>query len=288
MREASRSNAISALPTIQAARRNSAMIRQMMRVRGQDLWVVVKPGSKSRPPLLLFNGIGANVELAEPFMREMGDIETVIFEIPGVGRSPAPALPYRPSTVARWAEGVVSQLGYDRIDVAGVSWGGAMAQQFAHQYPALCRRLILAATAPGVLMVPGKLSVLWKMASPRRYVDPKYMRSIAAEIYGGAFRHDSSLANAHAEKLKGASNVGYVYQLLAISGWTSVLWLPSLEQPTLIVMGSDDPIVPLVNGRILATLIPNSRLEVMSCGHLFIVTMPGETASLFRRFIEEG
>jgi len=288
MREASRSNAISAPPTIHTARRDTAMIRQMMRIRGQDLWVVVKPGSKSRPPLLLFNGIGANVELAEPFMREMGDVETVIFEIPGVGRSPAPTLPYRPSTVARWAEGVVSQLGYERIDVAGVSWGGAMAQQFAHQYPALCRRLILAATAPGVLMIPGKLSVLLKMASPRRYTDPKYMRSIAAEIYGGAFRQDSSLANAHAENLKSASNVGYVYQLLAISGWTSVLWLSSLKQPTLIVMGRDDPIVPLVNGRILATLIPNSRLKVMSCGHLFIVTMPGETASLFRRFIDEG
>ena len=70
---------------------DSAMIRRMMRVRGQDLWVVVKPGAKTRPPLLLFNGIGANAELAEPFMREMGDVETVIFDIPGVGRSPAPA-----------------------------------------------------------------------------------------------------------------------------------------------------------------------------------------------------
>jgi pimeloyl-ACP methyl ester carboxylesterase len=114
------------------------------------------------------------------------------------------------------------------------------------------------------------------------------MRSIAAEIYGGAFREDSSLAAAHAENMKGASRLGYVYQLLAISGWTSALWLPSLTQPTLIVMGRDDPIVPLVNGRILAKLIPNSRLKVMECGHLFIVTMPGETASVFRRFLDEG
>ena len=174
------------------------MNARMVRVLGQDLWVSVKPGAKGRPPLLLFNGIGANVELAEPFMREMGDVETVVFDIPGVGGSPLPKLPYRPSTVARWAAGLMHQLGYDRIDVAGVSWGGGMAQQFAYQYPRVCRKLILAATSPGVIMVPGKLSVLWKMASPRRYVDQDYLHSIAAEIYGGNLREDPSLIHAHA------------------------------------------------------------------------------------------
>ena len=58
------------------------MNARMVRVLGQDFWVSVKPGAKDRPPLLLFNGIGANVELAEPFMREMGDVETVVFDIP--------------------------------------------------------------------------------------------------------------------------------------------------------------------------------------------------------------
>jgi len=264
------------------------MIRRMIRVGDQDLWVVVKPGVKTRPPLLLFNGIGANAELAEPFMREMGDVETVLFDIPGVGHSPPPTLPYRPSTVARWAAGVASALGYDRLDVAGVSWGGAMAQQFAHQFPGLCRRLILAATAAGVLMVPGKPSVLWKLASPRRYMDPKYMQSIASELYGGKFLLDPTLAATHAANMKGSSNRGYIYQLLAIAGWTSAPWLPWLKQPTLIVMGRDDPIVPLVNGRVLARLIPNSQLTVMPCGHLFIVTMPAETASMFIRFLDEG
>src|SRR5208337_3265258 len=51
-----------------------------------------------------------------------------IFDIPGVGGSPLPRLPYRPSTVARWAAGLMRQLGSDRIDVAGVSWGGGIAR----------------------------------------------------------------------------------------------------------------------------------------------------------------
>src|SRR5208282_2050252 len=110
--------------------------------------------------------------------------EVVIFDIPGVGGSPLPRLPYRPTTIARWAVGLMKQLGYDKIDVAGVSWGGGIAQQFAHQYPAICRKLILAATSPGAIMVPGGISVLWKMATPRRYVDKQYMQRIAADIYG--------------------------------------------------------------------------------------------------------
>jgi poly(3-hydroxyalkanoate) depolymerase len=267
--------------------RSAGMNARIVRVLDQDLWVVTKPGRKDRPPLLLFNGIGANAELAEPLMRAMGDIEAVIFDVPGVGGSPLPKLPYRASTVARWAAELTRQLGYEKVDVAGVSWGGAIAQEFAHRNRAICRRLILAATSPGALMVPGKLSVLSKMASPRRYMDPGYLRSIAAEVYGGNFRLDPSFVNAHAENMKGASNLGYLYQLLAVVGWTSVFWLHTLKQPALVVMGNDDPIVPLVNGRILARMIPDARLEIMNCGHLFAVTMPHETAAIFRHFLGE-
>src|SRR5882672_5646015 len=100
------------------------MKARMVRVGRQDIWVAIKPGAKDRPPLLLFNGISANLELAEPFMRAMTDVEVVIFDVPGVGNSPLPLLPYRPSTIAGWAAEIMRQLDYDKIDVAGVSWGG--------------------------------------------------------------------------------------------------------------------------------------------------------------------
>lgn len=264
---------------------NAVLKTQMIRVGRQDLWVAVKPGPKSRPPLLLFNGIGANLELADPFMRAMPETEVVIFDIPGVGGSPLPHLPYRPTSIARWAAGLMKQLGYDQIDVAGVSWGGAIAQQFARQYPAYCRKLVLAATSPGAIMVPGQLSVLWKMATPRRYVDKEYMRKIAADIYGGAFRDDPDLIGSHAKNMKGSTDLGYIYQLLAAAGWTSLPWLHRLPQPTLVLMGKDDPIVPLVNGEILARLIRRARLHVIDDGHLFFVTKPQETALRVQGFL---
>ena len=122
------------------------------------LRVGVRPGDKSQPPLLLFNGIGANIELVGPFLEALDGLEAIIFDVPGVGGSPAPRLPYRPWHLARLSARLLDQLGYGHVDVLGVSWGGAIAQQFAFQQAKRCRRLILAATSPGHLMVPGKLA----------------------------------------------------------------------------------------------------------------------------------
>ena len=257
-------------------------------INGQLLQVAIRHGRGSGPPLLLFNGIGANWELARPFLQALTRTTAIIFDVPGVGGSPRSLLPYRPSTLARLAAALVAELGYAEIDVVGVSWGGGIAQQFAHQYPKLCRRLVLAATAPGVTMVPGGPSVLWKMLTPRRYTDKNYMNRIAADLYGGAFRSDPSLIGRHAATMHGARSLGYFYQLLAVAGWTSLPWLWSLPQPTLILMGSDDPLVPAINGHILKALIPNAELQIIDDGHLFIVTKPGETAGLIEAFLADA
>jgi pimeloyl-ACP methyl ester carboxylesterase len=120
----------------------------------QPLCVVTTRGPEGRPPLLLFNGIGANWQLAKPFLHALTNTAAITFDVPGIGGSPLPSLPYRPSTLARLAAGVVAQLGHRQVDVAGVSWGGGVAQQFAHQHGDTCRKLVLAATSPGAIMVP--------------------------------------------------------------------------------------------------------------------------------------
>lgn len=268
-------------------RQRGAIETRQVTIDGQLLQVAIRRGSGSRPPLLLFNGIGANWELAKPFLDALTGTSAIIFDVPGVGGSPRPAWPYRPSTLARLAADLVAELGYAEVDVAGVSWGGGIAQQFAHQFPKRCRRLVLAATAPGFTMVPASPSVLWKMATPRRYTDKDYMNRIAADIYGGAFRDDPSLIGRHAAAMHGARSMGYFYQLLAMTGWTSLPWLWSLPQPTLILMGRDDPLVPPINGHIMASLIPNAELHLIDDGHLFIVTRPAETAGLIEAFLAD-
>ncbi len=182
---------------------------------------------------------------------------------------------------------VLDHLGFDEADVLGVSWGGAIAQQFALQHPSRCRRLVLAATAPGVLMVPGHPSVLLKMLTPRRYVDKRHAQRIAGDVYGGAFRREPELVERTLRHVRFSSRSGYYMQLGAALGWSSLPWLPALRQPTLIMAGDDDPLIPTINARIMRCLIPDARLEVLPCGHLFLVTLAERSARIVDAFLGE-
>lgn len=256
-------------------------------VEGRTLRVGVRRSEETLTPLLLFNGIGANIELVEPFLDALDGPEAVVFDVPGVGGSPAPWRPYRPCTLARLSARLLDQLGHEQVDVLGVSWGGAIAQQFAFQHGKRCRRLVLAATSPGHLMVPGKPTVLLKMATPRRYKDPDYMKRIAGDIYGGMLRSSPELVSRHLRHVRWSSDYGYYLQLIAGFGWSSLPWLRLLAQPTLVMAGTDDPIVPIANGRILTKLIPDARMVTIDDGHLFLVTSAKQCAELVSEFLSK-
>src|SRR5437660_4990421 len=133
----------------------------------QRMRIAIRPGNGTRTPLLLINGIGVNLEVLQPFVDALDPaIEVIRFDVPGTGGSPAPRIPYRFSAHARLVTQMLDQLGYQQVDVLGISWGGALAQQFAFQYPVRCRRLILVSTGTGALMVPGRPWVLATMATP--------------------------------------------------------------------------------------------------------------------------
>jgi len=166
---------------------------EQVQIGPQRIRYGVRAGDSSRVPLLVLNGLGANIELARPFIDALNAPPIIIFDVPGVGGSPTPRSPYRPAGIARIAEGLLDHVGISGVDVLGVSWGGAIAQQFALRNPVRCRKLVLAATSPGALMVPGRPSVLFRMATPRRYVDPAHARRVAGHIYGGDFRRDRAL-----------------------------------------------------------------------------------------------
>lgn len=237
-------------------------------------------------PVLFFNGIGANIEAVAPLAQALGDRGFVIFDMPGVGGSPEPVVPYNPFTMAWTTAQLLDALGLDQVDVMGVSWGGAMAQHFTLQHPGLVRRLILCATSAGMVMMPGKLSALSKMADPRRYVDAAFMQKHFRTLYGDGLGNSPDRV-AHMARLRPPTTRGYMYQLLAMLGWTSAPALPFLKKPTLIMMGEDDAIVPLVNGRILHGLIPDSELEIFEGGgHLFLLSHREQSVSCIRAFLD--
>lgn len=260
-------------------------------VRGLAVRVSVRPGrgaQADRPPLLLCNGIGASLEALQPFVDALDPDRGVIrFDVPGVGGSPAPPVPYPMAGLASWVGALLTRLGHRRFDVLGLSWGGGLAQQLAAQSPRRVRRVVLVATGTGSLMVPAHPRVLARMLTPRRHRDPDYAAAVAADIYGGTMRTDPQ---AGADLLHAATRAGprrgYYFQLLSGLGWSSLPGLPFIRQPTLVLAGDDDPIIPLVNGRVLARLIPHATLHVYPGGHLGILTESRDLAPVVERFLD--
>jgi len=238
-------------------------------------------------PLLIFNGIGASAELLRPFMLRL-NVPVLTFDLPGVGASPAALVPGRMRHLAALASRVLDTLEIPCCHVMGISWGGGLAQQFVRQYPERTVRLILAATSTGQLMVPPRPSVLLKMATPLRYLSAGYFRRIAGDIYGGDFRGDPDRAREHAKHMTPPTLLGYFGQLYALTGWTSLFWLHSIRAPTLILAGSDDPVVPLENARLLARRLRQARLCTYDCGHLFVLTRVEAVARDIEAFLREA
>ncbi len=82
--------------------------------------------------------------------------------------------------------------------------------------------------------------------------------------------------------------MGYVYQLTAFLGWSSLPFIRFLRMPTLVMAGDRDAIVPMANAHILNFALPNSRLHVVEDGgHLFLVTQAEQTVSEITEFLDE-
>ncbi len=261
---------------------------RVLHIEGLDIKVSVRGSGQ---PLLLIMGLGGNMGMWEPLERELvpRGLQTITFDAPGTGGSTGWLLPRRMPAIARVVQRVITALGRAQVDVLGVSLGGAIAQQLARQAPHRVRKLVLAATMPGVGGMPAAPRVLMRMSTPRRYRDPEYFAAVAGELYGGRSRQaGGSPVHATASRFAAPPTwAGYLHQLYAIQGWSSMPWLHRLRHRTLVMAGDDDPIVPLINGRILAWRIPRAHLHIVhGGGHLFLLEEPASSAATISQFLQ--
>jgi len=244
----------------------------------------------SGPPLLLLTGIGANLDMWNPFERLVRGHEVIAVDAPGTGMSERSRLPLRMRDLARIVEDLLRALDVEQTDVLGYSFGGLLAQELAHRAPARVRRLILCATAQGVPLIPPRPGPALLLLTPARYYHPKLFELIVPRIAGGLTRREPSrlAEQATARLARPPQLLGYGYQLYAASGWTSLPWLCRLRQPTLIIAGDDDPIIPLANPRLMARLMPDARLRVVEGGgHLFLIDEPESVIEDIHEFLDD-
>lgn len=238
-------------------------------------------------PLLLVNGIGANLEMWEPLRRQLVR-RSVAVDLPGTGGSPTPLLPLSIRDSARLVLRAVDALGVGTVDVLGFSFGGSVAQELARLAPARVRRLVLASTSCGWGSVPGSPLALATLSSPLRYYSPAFFRAVAPVVVGGRGARSQRFLDRQA-RLRAArppSLRGYWYQLCAASAWSSWAWLHTLQQPTLLIAGDRDQVVPAVNARLMAGLLPDCRLRTWSDGgHMLLLDSADRVAPVLEEFL---
>jgi pimeloyl-ACP methyl ester carboxylesterase len=240
-------------------------------------------------PLLLIAGVAASIEAWGPLRRLLSGRQVISFDAPGVGASPPFKRPARMPRLARLVARLLDRLECPHADVLGHSFGGVLALQLTRSHPERVRRLILAATIPGVGGVQNPFTVMrlfnprgaWRLHEPRPH-------KVVGRLVGGVTRENVTAYEAY-ETMRLAhpwSHIGYAQQAFALCGWSSIPWLQRIQQPTLVLAGDDDPLVPVVNSLIFTRLMPHSQRHIVSAGgHLFLVDEPERVAGLIDDFL---
>ncbi|MES2818348.1 MAG: alpha/beta hydrolase [Pseudomonadota bacterium] len=236
------------------------------------------------PPLLMINGLGGLIRSFDPLRAQLKDYRTITLDVPGIGKSQKPASPLRMPMHADILAELLDRLDLNRVDVFGVSWGGALAQELALRHPGRVRRLILAATSAGpmLMMKPGDL--LSFFTSSKKAPDSQGMQQIGHRR--NSVRGLLKVGGVH--RMVSLNTRSYYHQMMAVLGWTSLTRLWRLRSPTLIIAGEHDPVTRLYNARILHRAIRRSELVILPDeGHFFLVTSAAETAELIRGFLRK-
>jgi poly(3-hydroxyoctanoate) depolymerase len=240
------------------------------------------------PPLLMIHGIGAPLEFWSRLEANLEDFRTITVDPPGSGRSSNPRLHFGMRQFAGILDDLIAHLELDSVNVLGLSLGGMMAQELAHRSPDKVAKLVLASTTCGLGSVPASPKVLAAIMSPLRFYSRRHYEQIAPMMYGDQVAEDRSLLTEHMEVRKRIrpSVVGHFIQLKAAFTWTSRPWLRSLEMPVLVIAGGDDQVVPVANGRMLASTVRDGRLEVIAGGsHLCLLQEPRRASQLIADFV---
>lgn len=243
----------------------------------------------SGEPLLLIQGMsGTHVAWGEPFRGRMEEsFDVVAFDNRGIGLSAPIDGPFTIVEMAADTAGLLDELGIESAHVVGISMGGMIAQELALAHPERLRSLTLGCTycgGPGSQLMPEENArkLMEGLASGDR---EKAIRASYEVNLSPAFRADESRFAAFHEMATRvpAAKQTIELQVQAIFGHDTSSRLDEISNPTLIVHGTDDGVLPVANGELIASLMPAARFEPLEAvGHMFWWERPERSADLIR------
>ena len=255
-------------------------------VEGTTVRYLVKEAMSDAPPLLICNGLGQSIEILFPLIKELGGRTVICCDMPGVGQSQVNCGVRTIPDYSNFVLTLLSQLEVERFDILGISWGGAIAQQMAYAAPDRVGKLVLAITsAGGIGSWWGTPVALSEVMFPLRFMSKSYGNFIGPWMYGGETALRPEQFKAYSKHAIRPTFEGYFAQVKAMCNWTSLPWLKTLQQPTLVLAGQFDGLMPIPNQILLADQIPNASLHVFPADHLLMYSRRREVGKLISSFL---
>nr|WP_246568599.1 alpha/beta hydrolase [Streptomyces flaveus] len=253
--------------------------------------------------VLLIHGIGDSSDTWRDVMPGLAKYHRVIApDLLGHGRSDKPRADYSLAAYANGMRDLLSVLGIERATIVGHSLGGAVAMQFAYQFPDRCERLVLvgtggigrqvtpllrAATLPGASLLLQALqlpTVRWQWGAAVKVL--QWLRTDLGVDAPDLLRVLEALPDA-------TSRNAFVRTLRAVVDWRgqvgTMMDRTYLAQgmPTMLVWGGRDQVVPALHAGFGHVSMPGSRLEIFEdAGHFPFRTDPDRFLTVIRDFIE--
>ena len=282
----SSSRAPLSLPVVETTHVTSHGLRQRVLVAG------------SGPPLLLLHGIAGSADEYLDVLPRLGARYRVVApDAPGHGHSDKPrGYPYDVAAYVRSTLGVMDALDMAHAPVVAVSGGGVVALAVALDYPDRADRLVLVDSAG----LGRDVAWSYRLAS-LPFTGMALRRASRAQIesFGRALCYNPDcLPHGWVERRQriwatpGAIDafVQTARAGVGISGQTVVFAdrLREVRQPTLILWGRQDPIIPVRHGVDAAHAIPGAQLHIFErCGHMPVWEYPQEFARQVLEFLDE-
>jgi pimeloyl-ACP methyl ester carboxylesterase len=224
-------------------------------------------GTSTGTPLVLLQHFSGNIDAWDPAVVNAlaADRPVIAFDNAGVGRSTGQT-PDNVATMARDAVDFIHLLGLPEVDLLGFSLGGCVAQQIAAEQGGLVRKLILVGTAPK----GGEehlLAVLHEAFSQADAPDPRlplfFTKSSASQSAGLAFLKRTKVRKEDRDTDNGSAVTDP--QAKALITWCATpdpehVILRAIRQPTLVVSGSDDTMLPASNAHALFKALSDAQL----------------------------
>ena len=235
----------------------------------------------------------------------MRSTRSYLVDRPGCGLSDPADLTQRGEfrdQAVRFVDDVLDALELDAADLVGASGGGIWATWYALARPERVHGLVMLGSVPALsgvrvplplraMVTPVLGDVLARGVKPGRRMLSRMMSSMGEgdNIVTHPELLDSLVAGAR-DPVAVAANLAELRALMSPFGWRPAMRiapeeLRGLKVPTLMIWGDHDPVVPVADARVAATVIPDSQLEVLPGGHVPQLGRPDLVAELLEGFL---